>query len=102
MKETSQIKCRVCGGERHYQFTENVLGKFPCDYFYSDNCGFPQTEEPYWLEEAYKSAIAYEDTGVVRRNLRFSRIVSPVLFFLCGSDKRSLLSDYKSYKSIGC
>lgn len=44
-------------------------------------CGFLQTEEPYWLDEAYKRAIANADTGLVYRNILFSRLLSTLLFF---------------------
>lgn len=82
--------CRVCGAESRHQFSHLILGKYSCSYFYCDGCGFLQTEEPYWLEEAYKSAIAYEDTGTVYRSLRLSRIISPLLFFLYGREKQYL------------
>jgi hypothetical protein len=38
-------------------------------YFCCSHCGFIQTEEPYWLEEAYSKAISIADTGIMSRNL---------------------------------
>ena len=58
-----------------------VLEKYLCAYFYCEMCGFLQTEEPYWLEEAYKSAIVSADTGLVQRNISLSRLLSTLLFF---------------------
>lgn len=38
-----------------------------------------QTEKPYWLDEAYSSAIADLDVGLVQRNIDLSGIVTKVL-----------------------
>ena len=59
-----------------------ILAKYDCSYHFCESCGALQTEDPYWLEEAYESPIALIDTGMVWRNLRFSQIVSSILFFL--------------------
>jgi hypothetical protein len=40
-----------------------------------------QTEDPYWLEEAYRSAIADADTGLVSRNLDIARKLSSLLYY---------------------
>ena len=46
------------------------MDKYDVKYFLCGNCGFVFTEEPYWLNEAYKSAINISDTGIVtRKNL---------------------------------
>jgi hypothetical protein len=49
-----------------------ILNKYAVSYFRCDFCGFIQTEEPYWLEEAYSSVITASDVGLVRRNLHLS------------------------------
>lgn len=55
------------------QFAQaEILHKHNIAYYHCPNCGFVQTEEPYWLQEAYIKAIADEDTGLVQRNLHFS------------------------------
>jgi hypothetical protein len=41
-----------------------------------------QTEEPYWLEEAYSSAIASQDVGVMHRNLINRDLTSAVVNLL--------------------
>ena len=41
-----------------------------------------QTEEPYWLEEAYSQAIAGSDTGLVQRNLQLANVSSCLLWHL--------------------
>ncbi|MEP6487436.1 glycosyltransferase [Microcoleus vaginatus GB2-A3] len=56
------------------------MGKYDVDYFQCSNCGFVQTEEPYWLEEAYSQPIASSDVGLAFRNLSFSQITQKLLF----------------------
>ncbi len=41
-----------------------------------------QTEEPYWLEEAYSTAIARQDVGIMQRNLLNCEITSAVINLL--------------------
>jgi len=50
-------------------FTETILGKYPVTYYYCEESGILKTEKAYWLDEAYQSAIAETDTGLVQRNL---------------------------------
>jgi hypothetical protein len=40
-----------------------------------------QTEEPYWLDEAYGRAIADADTGLVSRNLDIAARLASLLYF---------------------
>lgn len=49
-------------------FTAKLLQRHEVNYFICDESGLIQTEEPYWLEEAYSSAISEMDTGLVQRN----------------------------------
>ena len=65
-------------------FSHAVLSRYPCDYYYCEACGFLQAQEPYWLEEAYSSAIVAADTGLVRRNVATSKTLSTVLLCFCG------------------
>ncbi|GAB3944221.1 hypothetical protein GCM10028805_11570 [Spirosoma harenae] len=45
-----------------------VLGKYDVNYYKCVSCQFIQTETPYWLPEAYSSAIANLDIGLISRN----------------------------------
>lgn len=78
------MNCKICGAPRRLQFSHQVLRKYPCDYFYCMSCGFLQTEEPYWLKEAYSSAIAEADTGLLQRNIHLSKLLSVLLYFVVG------------------
>ena len=55
------------------------MRKYPVDYFYCRNCGFLQTEKPHWLEEAYRCAINDLDTGLLQRNIYYSKIATVIL-----------------------
>lgn len=61
--------CRLCGGAVELAFRKVVLGRHRVTFFRCLSCGSLQTEQPYWLAEAYQSALAGSDTGAVYRSL---------------------------------
>ena len=63
-------------------FQHKVLSKYDVEYFICSHCHLIQTEEPYWLEEAYKSAISALDTGILHRNIRTRRFLEPLIELL--------------------
>ncbi|MBW4561960.1 MAG: class I SAM-dependent methyltransferase [Mojavia pulchra JT2-VF2] len=73
--------CPICSCTRDIYFKETILNKYDITYLYCNNCGLLQTEQPYWLEEAYNSAIADVDTGLVARNIAISKKLACILFF---------------------
>lgn len=84
------MKCAICSGGTSVAFRHQVLGKFQARYFYCDTCGYLRTEDPFWLEDAYKSAIAATDTGLVQRNLGTARLLSGLLLWIFGRHGRYL------------
>ena len=62
-------KCRLCDGELRHQFNQRILDKYEVQYFACVKCHSLQTEEPHWLEEAYKNNISNLGTGAVQRNI---------------------------------
>jgi hypothetical protein len=60
-------------------FSTRLLSKYEVGYYQCTHCGFIQTEKPYWLEEAYGSAISSLDVGLVARNLEFVEVVAPLI-----------------------
>jgi hypothetical protein len=52
--------------------------KYDVAYFRCENCGSLQTEQPYWLEEAYSKGLGLADAGAVARNLNSQAIVYAV------------------------
>jgi Methyltransferase domain len=71
--------CKVCNGPSVFFGKADVLKRYSVQYFRCDNCGFIQTETPFWLEEAYASAIARQDVGIMHRNLVNCDVTSAVL-----------------------
>lgn len=79
---SSQDICKVCGATSYFFGETDVLRKYRVRYFRCEECGFVQTETPYWLEEAYTFAIAAQDVGIMRRNLVNCELTSAVLNLL--------------------
>lgn len=78
-ENTLRTCCKVCGARSAFFGEADVLRKHRVKYFRCERCGFIQTEEPYWLEEAYSSAIAKQDVGIIQRNLVNCEVTSAVL-----------------------
>ena len=72
-------KCKICGAESHKLFETLVLGKHNISYYQCENCEFIETEKPFWLEEAYGSAISKLDIGLIYRNTELSGFVESLL-----------------------
>jgi hypothetical protein len=84
------MKCRICNSETTEQFSAIVLSKHTVRYFLCNRCFFLQTEEPYWLDEAYRNSINNSDTGVVARSIFFSKIVTSLICLRLERDGRFL------------
>lgn len=76
------MKCKICQSENNKIFSGKILNKYEVDYFLCNTCGFIQTQEPYWLEEAYSRPINLSDTGYVQRNIYYSKLLTTLLFIL--------------------
>jgi 2-polyprenyl-3-methyl-5-hydroxy-6-metoxy-1,4-benzoquinol methylase len=68
------MKCKICNESSDFFYKGKILEKYTVDYFKCTQCGFIQTEEPYWLEDAYKDTIAQLDIGLISRNILFADI----------------------------
>lgn len=79
------MKCRICNSNNSSVFEGQVLGKYTIEYFHCSNCGFLQTESPFWLEEAYQKAINFSDVGYIQRNILYANKLSIILYFLVGA-----------------
>lgn len=75
--------CKICGSNTSFLDIGLILGKYSIKYYSCPLCGFIQTESPFWLEEAYSSAIAKSDIGMIGRNIKLSNMCSALipLFF---------------------
>jgi hypothetical protein len=82
--------CKICNSATSKIFRRNILNRYDVDYFQCSSCGFIQTENPYWLNEAYNTPITIEDTGIVKRNILSAKRTSAILYFLFKKDGRFL------------
>ena len=82
--------CRVCKLQAEAFFSTVLLQKYSVKYFKCSKCGYVQTEEPYWLEEAYNTPINDSDTGMIMRNLWLKNITSTLIFFIFDSQGKFL------------
>lgn len=85
-------KCKICNSETKNIFSANILNKYPIQYFQCKKCEFVQTEDVFWLDEAYEAAITKQDIGLLYRN----RIITPILKTLIkiNFDKKRNFIDY--------
>ena len=79
------LNCKICGHKSHMIFEAEILRKYSVSYHKCQNCEFIQTDEPFWLGEAYSSAITSQDIGLISRNIIFSPLVENIIH--CFFDK---------------
>jgi len=84
------MQCKICGQENPSCFSERILGRYQVEYYRCNNCCFVQTQEPFWLEEAYARPVNLSDTGYMVRNLFYSKRLTILLFLLFGSTGKFL------------
>ncbi len=80
--------CKICNSNILPFSTATILNKYEIQYFRCSNCQFVQTEDPYWLNEAYAVPINHSDVGLVDRNIFLSQFCQAViLMFFDGNAK---------------
>lgn len=80
--------CKICSSLSESAFKTLILQKYQVTYYKCIKCKFIQTESPFWLEEAYQSAITDLDIGLVFRNVSYSGVVGDILLkFFNPNDK---------------
>jgi hypothetical protein len=84
------MKCRICSSESNEIFSAKILNKHVIKYYHCPKCDFLQTEDPFWLKEAYEAAIGITDTGIIKRNLLFAKRSSAVISTFYNSNKKFL------------
>jgi hypothetical protein len=60
----------LCDQTSSLYFNKTILGKYNIDYYKCTNCQSLQTENPFWLEEAYSLDSEKYDTGKASRTLQ--------------------------------
>lgn len=78
------MSCPICASLMKPLFSMMVLNKYKASYEVCNICGFLRAHEPYWLDEAYSSAIAAADTGLVARNISIASKLAGALYWSLG------------------
>lgn len=86
------MKCKICSSDCNEAFSHIVLSKYDVKYFKCSSCDYLFTENPFWLEEAYKNPINLSDTGILKRNIFYSKLTSILLYLWF--DKSAKFLDY--------
>lgn len=70
---------KITNGPTTLLFTTQVLNKYDVKYYRCNETDFIQTEEPYWLDEAYSGAFSTIDVGLPGRNNMLAETVNKIL-----------------------
>jgi len=76
MSSQESPNCKVCGAPSRAFADATLLQRYKIAFYRCPACGFVQTEEPYWLAEAYSEAYAFTDIGAVSRNHHYRKVVA--------------------------
>lgn len=82
--------CKICGSATTHFGRQLVLGQFEAEYRRCAKCGYVFIVDPHWLEQAYSTAIAALDTGIVTRNLWLADATSALLGLSLRNVRRTL------------
>ena len=74
-----KMKCKICNHDVGVLFKTKVLNKYDVEYFKCTHCSFIQTENPYWIDESYSSAITQLDIGLANRNYDLAKKTSLII-----------------------
>ena len=80
ISDKENVNCKICNHLSEYKFSGFIRNKYNVKYYCCTNCGFLQTEEPFWLREAYKDSINLSDTGLIQRNIELSKITACLIY----------------------
>jgi hypothetical protein len=84
------MKCIICASSTNEFAIGLILAKYNVKYYQCSYCGYIQTEEPFWLDEAYNNPIPSSDIGLISRNMMFARITKALIHFCFNSEGRFL------------
>jgi hypothetical protein len=82
--------CKVCDAALRPFGTGRVLDRHEVRYYRCESCGFVQTEPPYWLDEAYETALIPADVGAAQRNIELAALTQAVIQQFFRADGRFL------------
>jgi hypothetical protein len=84
------MNCKICEQGTKGIFSAKILTRYDSAYYLCPNCGFLQTDEPTWLEEAYKESINILDTGIIARNNFLAEQTATILYYFFDCNARYL------------
>lgn len=73
------MNCKICNSCSNFLFDRIYLCKYKVSLFQCSNCGFLQTEKPYWLEEAYEKPFTPLDVFIVSRPIEQSQVTENII-----------------------
>ena len=82
--------CKICRKVLIEKFKGLILNKYTIKYYFCPRCKYLQTEEPYWLGEAYEEPINISDTGYISRNLLISKKLALLLYLMFNNNGKYL------------
>ena len=82
--------CKICRTISIEKFKGFILNKYTIKYYLCPRCKYLQTEEPYWLDEAYAEPINISDTGYISRNLLISKKLTFLLYLIFDNNGKYL------------
>lgn len=82
--------CRICQAQCTEVFHAQLMNKHKVRYYHCDTCDFLQTEEPYWLAEAYQDSMNLSDTGILFRNQLLARAVTVIIYYIFNREGKFL------------
>jgi len=71
--------CKICEGKVSFLFKKTLITKYEVSFFKCNDCEFIQTDEPYWLEEAYTPALSPLDVTLASRQAYFSQLTENIV-----------------------
>lgn len=86
------MNCRLCSSSKSRLFSNAKIFELDVQYYECRSCGYVQTEQPTWLDQAYASPINPSDTGIMARNVSNVGLVLASLTLIDG--RRGKVVDY--------
>jgi len=75
------MNCLICNASTNLLFEKIIMNTYNAEYRYCASCDFVFVAQPYWLDEAYSSAITDLDLGLVQRNLMNAKLSARIINF---------------------
>jgi hypothetical protein len=91
LRGRDEVPCRACSAPARELRSVDLIG-IRVRLYECTECEYVQTEQPFWLDQAYASAINESDTGILSRNLTNARVVLTTLWML--GELESRVVDY--------